>query len=225
MLMAMSGFICHDDYLKKTSRLSDEELGRVFRALMTYHETGVEPDLGTVESMAFDFIRVDIDRAEKEYKEKCDRNRDIRLTAIENERKRSSTDVNERDQEKKRKEKEKEKEKTTFIDVDDAQEIQHEHDRILDAAKDAGFKLTNNEMAALISLYADHGEKVLDGIRACSEYGVPTLAYLRACMTDRPKDQKEKKPSKVVVAQEYTQRDYSDEDADAFRRMLARGTG
>ena len=111
--MQMSGFICHDDYLEKTARLSDTELGRVFRALMVYHRNQTEPELNERESMVFDFIKVDIDRTEKKYQEKCDKNREIRLAAIEkNERERSSTNVNERDQYKENKRKEKEKENT-----------------------------------------------------------------------------------------------------------------
>ena len=77
--MEMSGFICHDDYLKKTKRLSDAQLGRVFRALMEYHIDKTEPEtLEAVEVMAFDFIREDIDRTEKKYADKCEKNRQIR---------------------------------------------------------------------------------------------------------------------------------------------------
>ena len=91
--MAMTGFICHDDYLNKTAKLSDEEVGRLFRALMKYHATGNAEDLDGRESIAFDFIREDIDRAEESYKAKCEKNRTSRLAAIENERQRTSTNV------------------------------------------------------------------------------------------------------------------------------------
>ena len=104
-----------------------------------------------------------------------------------------------------------------LIDADDAAEIQKDHDRVLDAAEDAGFKMTNNVRASLIALYADNGlEKVLAGLRSCSEHGATTLAYLRACMKDEPK--KVIKPA--VPAQAYTQRDYSGEQEEAMRRML-----
>ena len=91
--MAMSGFICHDDYLSKTAKLSDEEVGRLFRALMEYHATGTEKEITGRESIAFDFIREDIDRTERAYKAKCDKNRENRLSAIDNNRQRSSTSV------------------------------------------------------------------------------------------------------------------------------------
>lgn len=100
---------------------------------------------------------------------------------------------------------------------EDAHQIAEDHDRILDAAEDAGFKMTNNVRASLIALYADNGlEKVLAGLRSCSEHGATTLAYLRACMKDEPK--KVIKPA--VPAQAYTQRDYSGEQEEAMRRML-----
>ena len=105
--MAYSGFICHDDYLAKTASLSDEELGQLFRALMVYHATGLVEEMDGRVSFAFDFIKVDIDRTEKEYQAKCEKNRANRMVAIENARQRSLTVDNERDKEKKRKEKEK----------------------------------------------------------------------------------------------------------------------
>ena len=214
--MAMSGFICHDDYLEKTSRLSDTEIGRVFRALMKYHATKQEPVLNVVESMAFDFIRVDIDRTEKEYQKKCDKNREIRLAAIENERNRTLTIVDERDKEKKRKriEKENEKEKEPLLNADDAQAIQSDHNRVLDAAEDAGFKMSNDVRAALIALYADNGlNKMLDALISCVDHGAPNLAYLKAVLKGESK-------KKVVAAQKFTQRDYDEVQDEAYRRMI-----
>jgi len=109
--MAMSGFICHDDYLQKTAKLTDEEVGRLFRALMRYHATGVADEVEGLESIAFDFIREDIDRTEAAYKAKCEKNRNNRLSALNNDRQQSSTTVNDRAQKEKEKEKEKDKDK------------------------------------------------------------------------------------------------------------------
>ena len=109
--MAMSGFICHDDYFQKTAKLTDEEVGRLFRALMRYHATGVADEVEGRESIAFDFIREDIDRTEAAYKAKCEKNRNNRLSALNNDRQQSTTTVNDRVQKEKEKEKEKEKDK------------------------------------------------------------------------------------------------------------------
>ena len=109
--MAMSGFICHDDYLQKTAKLTDEEVGRLFRALMHYHATGVADEVEGRESIAFDFIREDIDRTEAAYKAKCEKNRNNRLSALTNVRQQPSTFVNDCAQKEKEKDKDKEKEK------------------------------------------------------------------------------------------------------------------
>lgn len=97
----------------------------------------------------------------------------------------------------------------------EAKEIQGEHNRILDAAEDAGFKMGNSVRAALIKMYSEHGlQKVLDGIASCVKHGAPNLAYLEACMKDKPK------PGKVLNAQNFQQRDYSSVD-DELKQKLA----
>ena len=74
--MANSGFFCSDGYLKRTERLSDQEVGRLFRACMIYHATGEVTELAGRESVAFDFIREDIDAANEKYAAKCEKNRE-----------------------------------------------------------------------------------------------------------------------------------------------------
>ena len=111
-----------------------------------------------------------------------------------------------------------------LLDDDEADRIQGDHDQILDAAEDAGFKMSNDVRARLIALYAEHGmNKMLAGFRACVEHGVPTLAYLKAVLQGEPK-----KPVQVkgaVPAQNYTQRDYSGEQEEALSRMLKAVSG
>lgn len=92
------------------------------------------------------------------------------------------------------------------LDDADAHQIQSEQNRVLDAAEDAGFRMSNDVRASLIALYAEHGlEKILDGLKSCSEHGAANLAYLRAVLRGTPK---RRKPQ--VVAQDFEQRDYSD---------------
>lgn len=103
---------------------------------------------------------------------------------------------------------------------DTAAGIAREHDQVIEAAERAGFPRTDAVRAKLIDLYSLHGlQKMLDGINACVDYGVTTIAYLTAVLRGEPK----KKPGKTVAAQKYEQRDYNDEQEAAFRRML--GTG
>ena len=85
--------------------------------------------------------------------------------------------------------------------------IQSDHNRVMDAAEDAGFVMSNSVRSALIRLYAENGlQKVLDGIASCVKHGAPNLAYLEGCMNDKPKPKK--KPA--VIAQDFEQRDYTD---------------
>lgn len=87
--MAMEYFCCYNDYFTKTRNLSDGELGRLFRALMTYSATGEKTQLNGREEMAFDFISIDIDTAKERYSAKCEQNR-------ANKRQRPITDDNDR---------------------------------------------------------------------------------------------------------------------------------
>ena len=96
-----------------------------------------------------------------------------------------------------------------LIADDDAKQIQNDHNRVLDAAEDAGFKMSNDVRGSLIALYAQYGlEKVLDGLKSCSEHGASNLAYLRAVLKGEPK----KQTGKVLPAQNFQQRDYSEVD-------------
>ena len=96
---------------------------------------------------------------------------------------------------------------TGFMDDDEAKAIQNEHDRIFDAAEDAGFKVSNSVRAKLLKLYADYGlEKMLAGFDSCVEHGACNLAYLEACMKGGGQ---KKQTVKALPAQDFTQRDYS----------------
>lgn len=72
--MGLEYFCCFHSYLPKIARLSDEEAGQLWRALMRYSATGEQPELGPSAMMAFDFISADIDSSKASYSEKCRRN-------------------------------------------------------------------------------------------------------------------------------------------------------
>lgn len=211
----MSGFFCQDKYLPKLEKLTNEEAGILFRALMRYHTDGEIPSLDGQAALAFDFIRFDIDEQEIAYQKKCEQASENRRKGIkqkltdDNARQRTSTYDNGSDQYNITKHNIKEHNKTesSFIGDDDAAEIQHEHDRVFTAAEDAGFKMSNTVRARLIALYADHGlEPMLSGVNECATHGAPTIAYLEAVLKGAGK----KKPQmKVLSTQDFPQRDYS----------------
>ena len=102
--------------------------------------------------------------------------------------------------------KEQESESETLLAEDEAKAYQKEQDRLLDAAADAGFRMSNDVRSALIALYADHGlDRMMEGLRSCVEHDAPNLAYLKAVLKGKPK---QRKPA--VAAQDFGQRDYSD---------------
>ena len=73
--MAQEYWCCYYNYYEKTKRLNDEQLGRLFRALMQYAATGELVEPTGPEALAFDFIADDIARQNKAYEEKCFANR------------------------------------------------------------------------------------------------------------------------------------------------------
>lgn len=74
--MAIEYFCCFHSYRGKLSKLSDEQAGRVFRAALLYSETGALTNLEPLESLAFDFIKYDIDLTKQKYAERCAKNRE-----------------------------------------------------------------------------------------------------------------------------------------------------
>ena len=209
--MAMSGFICHDDYLQKTAKLTDEEVGRLFRALMHYHATGVADEVDGRESIAFDFIREDIDRTEAAYKAKCEKNRNNRLSALNSDRQQPSTTVNDRVQKEKEKEKEKDKDKDKEIKplkrftpptVEEVRAYCKERGNAVDPQR-------------FVDFYTAKGWRV----------GNQQMRDWKAAV--RTWEQRQIKPEQVqtkkVIAQQYSQRDYSGEEEsvdDMMRRLL-----
>ena len=248
--MALSGFICHDDYLAKLAKLTDEEVGRLFRALMAYHATGEEKEITGREWLAFDFIREDIDRAEKAHEEKCRKNRENRLCAIEqqpstddNERQRSSTDVNDGERSTTYKDKDKEKdndkdnnkrERRTFTPptVEEVAAYCKERNNGIDAEyfvayyENRKWELSNGKKMANWHLAIVTWEK--NGFNKSGSQPIKTIPaqqYGQRDYSGEQADAMRRMLGKIPPAQRFTQRDYSHEDADAIERMLAMDDG
>lgn len=70
-------FVTYTSYLDKFSRLTDTQMGMLFRAMMEYQKTGEEP---LIEDMAvclcFDVVKCDMDENNKKYEEMCERQRE-----------------------------------------------------------------------------------------------------------------------------------------------------
>lgn len=65
-----NSFIMFVDYKEKFKKLSDEQMGKLIRAVFEYEDSGVEPDMDDIiVSMAFDVIKVDLDKNHAKYEE------------------------------------------------------------------------------------------------------------------------------------------------------------
>jgi len=191
------------------SALSDEEAGRLAKAIWAYTMDGEITEIDGAGKGIFAMIlltlgqdaeRDDEISEKRSFASKCKQkaSNDIKCNQI------ISNDDNKNKNKNKNIETEQESE-SEFIADAEAREIQNDHSRVLDAAEDAGFKMSNNVRASLIGLYADYGlVKVLDGLKSCSEHGAANLAYLRAVLRGEPRKDKPK-----VTAQQYEQRDYT----------------
>lgn len=222
--MGMTGFICHDDYLNKTSKLTDEEVGRLFRACMVFHATGVITELDGRESIAFDFIREDIEKAEKAYQEKCETNRRNRLTkaTVDNERQHPSTTVNDRQQPSAIKEKDnkenKKKENEQFARFwaayprHEAKAVALKAFEKVKPSEELLQKMLNAiEMQKKTAQWAENGGQFVPH---------PATWLNQHRWEDEVKEYAQQKRD-ALPAQDYHQRDYSSAQDEAFKRMMA----
>jgi hypothetical protein len=205
-------------------QLQYDEIGRLFEAMLIYADSGKEPEeFGGNERFLWPVAKQQIDLT-------AERNEILRQNGMrggrpktketkDNQTKPNETKENQSKAVKERKEKER-KGKDFEDDTDTRaredisfQQIQSDHNRVLDAAEDAGFKMSNDVRGSLIALFAEHGmEKILRGLKECVDHGAPNLAYLKAVLNGKPKT----KP-----VQDFQQRDYSGEQDAAMERMIA----
>lgn len=64
-------FILYADYIKHIGKLTDEEAGRLFKAIFEYVNEGRLPDLDGMAAMAFSFISNQLDSDLRKYEETC----------------------------------------------------------------------------------------------------------------------------------------------------------
>lgn len=216
------------DFNETTQDLSDQQCGHLVRALVDY-ANGKEPEIGDgMELMAFRFLKGTIDRnarlsavraeagakggfAKAEKQKVANPGKPWQTVANDSKKVNNDNNINSNN--------DSVIDSIPLLDDDTAAGIQHEHDRIFTAAEDAGFKMSNTVRARLIALYADYGlDKMLAGFMECANHGATTLAYLEAVL----KGTGNKKPQmKVLPAQDFQQRDYSDVD-DEIMSSLAK---
>lgn len=75
--MAKDSFVFRCDYIDKLSQFSTEELGVLVKALSEYVKDGVIPEIDKGLMIAFNMIKVDVDKDIKKYEERCRINKEI----------------------------------------------------------------------------------------------------------------------------------------------------
>ena len=69
-------FIVYTDWEDKLSDLSDDDFGKLFRAIFRYLDTGQTPDSTQLVNLAFKFIKGILDADKEKYEARCIRNSD-----------------------------------------------------------------------------------------------------------------------------------------------------
>lgn len=72
--MKKDAFVVYGAYEEHVNLLSDEQAGRLFRALLAYHNGTEVPELDSVTRIAFSFIRAQMDHDAAKYEETCRKN-------------------------------------------------------------------------------------------------------------------------------------------------------
>lgn len=228
--MPMTGFIFQDKYLVRLEKLSDQEVGRLVRALATYHARGEEQELKGRECGYYDFIKADIDEAEAAYAAKCAGNKKNRQGASTtvNDRQRPSTDDDERAQNINIKEKENKKEidndngnsARAWLSESEAQEALDRDKQIEDAARTWGLPCNEGHMLKARDLAQTYSMPwLLRAIETAGNGKEQTWRYVSGILKswqdnggpDAPKKQRAA-PAKTVSAQQYGQRHYTEDE-------------
>ena len=71
----VKSFVVYDDIAAVLDELSDEQIGQLFRGMVSYHSTGEDPGFEGVLRYVFIPIKQGIDRNDLKYAERCERNR------------------------------------------------------------------------------------------------------------------------------------------------------
>ena len=206
--MAMTGFICHDDYYDRLKRLTNEEVGSLFRQLMLYHAKRYDEmtDFVDGEGIAFDFIASDIDRAEEKYNATCETNRNNGSKGGRPRKQQEPTETEQNPEKPTETEQNPEKPyiKDKNKDIDKEKEKNSNRrftppsiQEVTDYCLERGNGINPQ---AFIDFYASKGWKV----------GSQPMKDWRACV--RTWEQRERKPAKILPAQNYQQRDYTEEE-------------
>ena len=98
------GFVVYGDIEESLNELTDEQVAKLFRGMVSYFNTGKEPKFSGLMKMVFIPIRQQMDRDTDKYEKKCEKNREsiqkywdkVKADTNEYERIQTNTNVYER---------------------------------------------------------------------------------------------------------------------------------
>lgn len=104
MASEQKGFVVYGDIEESLNELTDEQVAKLFRGMVSYFNTGKEPKFSGLMKMVFIPIRQQMDRDTDKYEKKCAKNREsiqkywdkVKADSKEYERIRTNTDEYER---------------------------------------------------------------------------------------------------------------------------------
>jgi len=77
--MDKSSFLIYLSYEEQFNLLTDEQLGKLIKAIIKYEKTGEIPELDGMLNLAFSFIKTQLDIDRAKYNKKCEKNKENAL--------------------------------------------------------------------------------------------------------------------------------------------------
>ena len=74
--MDKNSFLIYLDYEEQFNLLTNEQIGRLMRAIIKYEKTSEITELDGMTKMAFSFIKTRLDRDREKYNKRCEKNRE-----------------------------------------------------------------------------------------------------------------------------------------------------
>jgi DnaD/phage-associated family protein len=194
--VAREYFCAYHSYTENLETLNDAECGRLFRALLNYSKTGAISELRGNERFVFPSMKQQIDRDAEKYQAKCDKNRQsaeerwIRTHANACERMQTHANA----YKEKKKEKEKEIISSPSLSPPSLRPQGNDDDDLISVVrlweKASGRLVSPLQGEELQALLEEHtAESVCNAIRSASQHNAVNLAYIKAVLNGKPKQQ------------------------------------
>ena len=199
--MAREYFCAYHSYIESLEMLNDAECGRLFRALLAYSKTGATPELRGNERFLFSSMKQQIDRDAEKYQAKCDKyrqNAQQRGRAMASDGKPRLAMASDGSQ---GKDKDKGKGKEELSSSPSLSPLSsqippqgNDDDDFVSVIrlweKAAGRLVSPLQGEELPALLEEHtAESVCNAIRSASQHNAVNLAYIKAVLNGKPKQQ------------------------------------